>query len=715
MKKSLPMMMKKRALKRSLCLMMTVLFLMLTFFGCGKEPDSTTKPGASSESSANSDSDATKETDPKEGSEGTSASEDPDTQTEAPTEDPEAIDYEALFGEESEAFPGTYRLKGFYEGLPENEGITCTAVLDDRASVSFVKDGSLWIYEYVYADASGTLTDLKIPAAHRTSEDPDTGEEIDLGLEWKTAVPCQGVYACFADNRLVFTDRQGRAGFSTEMKGCMCLITSTYAAESLGNTLYIYTPEGKTVEWPLSYTTLGVLEGDAERVLIYAFDDYHNAVFLEVDVRTGEAKATGILDDLDAISLDLYSRNLQDGTKTVLFYREGDEALLYPMSETEYPLHPMMNGFLATAYSEEAGEESDEITYQASFSYYDRELTDSAWSLGFSGTESLDLDHVVILDDYLIFCPNESSDAPEILIAKVEPELDEASERPAKYSYDPSYSGISLCGDYELYGEKNYPKATEIYTDNCSFGIGLYYGEDVLGNDFVEYDVAACQDFEKLNNARAMVLNFLNSLPEGLLDEVILPYRGLDIYLTDDIWPVGSEGIESVSAFTTDVHLRKTIVYDINKESFYRGIHHEFLHVFEDRMLKTAGTEEEVFKGWDALNPEGFSYYDAYHLDDGSEVATFPDNRWTSYDPAAASSPEEIWFFDAYAKTYASEDRARTFEFASCGAWKNHAAYKSSHILKKLEYISEVLREYYDSLKNAKNLPWEEPLHITGS
>ena len=119
----------------------------------------------------------------------------------------------------------------------------------------------------------------------------------------------------------------------------------------------------------------------------------------------------------------------------------------------------------------------------------------------------------------------------------------------------------------------------------------------------------------------------------------------------------------------------------------------------------------DLLADWLLLCPpeaENAGFYYDYHDENGWELS---DTRYTLDDPDAWENPGNAWFIDAYSRTFPLEDRARIFETLFLAGEDAPDLLSSPHLLRKAQYLCAILRERYESLRDAPPLYWER--HIT--
>ena len=132
------------------------------------------------------------------------------------------------------------------------------------------------------------------------------------------------------------------------------------------------------------------------------------------------------------------------------------------------------------------------------------------------------------------------------------------------------------------------------------------------------------------------------------------------------------------------------IILNINNDNSGRNFCHEIMHSMEQN-----SDSDKLFPEWKKYNPKGFKYANSY--------ANNSDTKYSIEGPDGF----EIYFFDAYSKTNAMEDRARIFENI-LGVEKDECRVNDLPKIKaKALYIKERLYKLYPSLKETdifKNL-----------
>lgn len=149
------------------------------------------------------------------------------------------------------------------------------------------------------------------------------------------------------------------------------------------------------------------------------------------------------------------------------------------------------------------------------------------------------------------------------------------------------------------------------------------------------------------------------------------------------------------AAFVSHREGKNILIANITVGSLEQTFYHEIMHLMDYRMeYDTATGKNNVYNedAWKALNPAEFSYRDSYEIIQDEEYLKAYQN----------------WFVDDYAKTYAKEDRARIMENAAAG---NIEVFKGKpHLIAKLEYLCQYIRNGFDTTGWPEKTVWEETL-----
>ena len=665
-----------------------------------EESTEETRPSETEQSSPKTESDTDKpSTEPE-----TDASEEASSASE--TEDLEIPLERLLFGDPVEGAFRMYHVKGFSEQIPEGAAATNLAVTEREAVLSFVLSGTLYAGIFDYGTQGFSIYNLGIPVSMMTMPDYETGSEVQLGYESKVILPCGAYYVYRFVNEIRFYDRSFQLCSTHQTRTDEAFVFDGYAADFDGTVLTLYEPDGtiRTKDFPGLRS--GYVSGEtAGGILLSGADEYRNHRYLEVDPESFDSEMSGVVPYSSGYREGLWYRREENGRCIVSSEDSPGRGFLYLLRENEYPVMRYRDGFLTSIYSYDF--DADQST--ATISFYRKNSLSPVWEAELVSRDNLWIEDIVEIGSCLVYSPNPSSDRPDLVIMEVSDLLPGAGKPEYVRLSDGEGSGISMVGDPDFYSRKRYEDATEVWTEYNEYGVGIYLNEQALLKEFPNYEIRSFADGTVVGEAESVLREFLSGLPEGFLDDAIRCYGGLDFYLVDDIYPTGSEGIASVAAFAIEVDNRYCIVADVNLYGLYRTFPHEFMHMLENSMNRMSA-DGNAFPEWNTLNPGGFSYYQSYHDANGDE---YNDSNYPAYTPADEQSyynAENIYFLDAYSKTYPNEDRARVFEFACTDDYPYMQAYDSSHVLAKLQTISDSLRAYFPSLSGQQDVIWERAL-----
>lgn len=249
--------------------------------------------------------------------------------------------------------------------------------------------------------------------------------------------------------------------------------------------------------------------------------------------------------------------------------------------------------------------------------------------------------------------------------------------------------------------------------------------DDQVPANFTDYSASRLHDREKILAALKTVdktlslypPEFFSSVREGFCDSIAICIAG-------DLRAFHSSSyMESANAFTTIQDETIWLVLNAGKEVLPGTVIHELTHVTDYRLLGMHQLQESE---WNLLNPPGFAYYNSYLDSKGSDLRTTASKEYTSM---KETDPERIYFYDAYSKTYAMEDRARLMEKlleplavealprepeASSGSTsislQPDRCFSSPHIQAKLRFYFYTLRQAFENGKWPEKTVWETAL-----
>lgn len=233
------------------------------------------------------------------------------------------------------------------------------------------------------------------------------------------------------------------------------------------------------------------------------------------------------------------------------------------------------------------------------------------------------------------------------------------------------------------------------------------------GSLFVNEVYAAQPNLEELRIREALTAidAFLHILPEGLLQEALLPpVDSLAIHLTGAIQQTGQEGIMAAAGFSAQSGSQRLLVLDIRDTGLARILAHEFMHVLEDRLEQSAAdSRQPLLWYWGRLGPGEAPDYGFHHRYTDSEGYTLYDAAYTAAAYDAGEHPDQVWFVDAYSRTLPLEDRARLFEHLMVpGGPEEILVYP--RLVYKAQLLAALIREAFPSAARHPGPPWEARL-----
>ncbi len=201
---------------------------------------------------------------------------------------------------------------------------------------------------------------------------------------------------------------------------------------------------------------------------------------------------------------------------------------------------------------------------------------------------------------------------------------------------------------------------------------------------------------------------FFTSVREGFCDSITI-CLARDLHAVND-----SSHLESAHAFTTVQDDTIWLVLNAEETILPSTLIHELTHVTDYRLL---AMHQLLESEWGRLNPQGFSYYNAYLDESGRDLRLSGSRRYTSEEE---TDPENIWFYDAYSRTYAMEDRARLMEILLEGVPVSgdgpeelpgrDLCFASPHVRTKLRFYFYTLRQAFGTGRWPEQTSWEAAL-----
>ena len=182
------------------------------------------------------------------------------------------------------------------------------------------------------------------------------------------------------------------------------------------------------------------------------------------------------------------------------------------------------------------------------------------------------------------------------------------------------------------------------------------------------------------------------------------------VELCGTIRAAGGDSLDHPSALTCSIGEIRLLAFDVAYLDEIRySVFHEIAHMIDDRLESEAAMEDDPFwseEKWNRLNPDGFSYYYAYNDENSEPYDLTGSVEYTEQDMDYREKKKtaKVYFIDTYSKTFPTEDRAVLMGTLLSDGTKDELL-KCPHILEKLEYYSEAIRQYFDP----DGTLWPEP------
>lgn len=271
--------------------------------------------------------------------------------------------------------------------------------------------------------------------------------------------------------------------------------------------------------------------------------------------------------------------------------------------------------------------------------------------------------------------------------------------------------------DYAVPAETPYRPVSVDYGDltdraealSATYGVTVRIGENVKGT-YTDYTCEPFLDSAEISAALDTVEDALSLYPDGFFEQLYgSSFRSVVLELAGTLSPTdASTGVSDAAAVTCFQDGVCYVVLNLDSGLLRGTVVHEISHVI-DQKISDAGLADE--EAWNALNPEGFSYYSGYVDENGTGYEASGDLRYTSYAREAMDGDySEVYFYDAYAKTYATEDRARIMEcLLGYDDWID-PCFSGQHLQEKASYYFQLIRTAFDTEGWPEQTSWEAAL-----
>lgn len=223
------------------------------------------------------------------------------------------------------------------------------------------------------------------------------------------------------------------------------------------------------------------------------------------------------------------------------------------------------------------------------------------------------------------------------------------------------------------------------------YGVEIILGKN-CPKKIVDYKAKPILKKKKIKKALKALDTALAAYPEGFFKELSEDFTpSVNFYLTGTLTEINRTRAFSAGGITGEFAEHQSVAVDINYIGLEGTFIHEITHVI-DNWFAESDYSAEMENKWLKGNPKKFEYYNSYS---GYEF----DYKYTMFykNYMEKENHKKIYFYDDYSKTYATEDRARLFEFL-IPEKKPSFIYKSKHIKKKMKSYYKMLDKCFETV-----------------
>ena len=237
------------------------------------------------------------------------------------------------------------------------------------------------------------------------------------------------------------------------------------------------------------------------------------------------------------------------------------------------------------------------------------------------------------------------------------------------------------------------------------YGVRIVLGDNIP-SEFTDYTVAPVTEPSMIDGSLSVLSNVLSLYPEGFFADLKGNYyRDVVLYLTGALTPLNAgTNISNAGAFATESNGLMQVAFDLYGDLDPSIVIHELTHAADYRFLGEGLLDEDA---WNAMNPEGFSYYYSYIDASGESYET---SGSTEYTAASGCPAGNVYFIDPYSKTYPMEDRALLMESLLDGSSPYAYCLGGKHVQEKLSRYFRFIRDTLDSGSWPASTAWEDAL-----
>jgi hypothetical protein len=236
------------------------------------------------------------------------------------------------------------------------------------------------------------------------------------------------------------------------------------------------------------------------------------------------------------------------------------------------------------------------------------------------------------------------------------------------------------------------------------YGIYIYLGYEITDVDF-GFDLEVVTDEYDINYTLDLLKSVLSTYPDDFFRQLKTgSIRTLGFYLCGTMTGRNSESVDSAVGLANDLGYERALALNLNYGNQLEGtIYHEVSH-WIDRYINSVesfGLIKDFEKGFNALNPIE-DYYANSYVDYGVNYEYTYKNEYDS---------DNVYSVDEYGRTYATEDRARMFEYIMANQYYSSVPlYRYPFLLRKYEYFFKAIRMTFDTTDWPDKTWWENNL-----
>lgn len=221
---------------------------------------------------------------------------------------------------------------------------------------------------------------------------------------------------------------------------------------------------------------------------------------------------------------------------------------------------------------------------------------------------------------------------------------------------------------------------------------------DQCTHKFPDFSYSQLSDYEAITKGLTCIEQALSRYPEGFLAQ--LPFgavREIQIYLAGGL--KGGEYFGADRSYYGFANEDGSVYYIVLDADIIRegNLFHEISHIIDRKLAYDASLRKDAQfseAGWMELQPQGFEFRYDY-----SGIPPLSQNCFG-------------WFIDDYSQSYPTEDRARIMEYAMMPDRWHDTFSNAPHLLDKLQYYSDCIRDCFDTTGWPDVPQWEQALHI---